>query len=575
MSFRRQFTVYLSSTFNDLALERAAAIEVMRPYAAVLDSCRASDEGVAATCVSDVRKCNLYIGIVAKRYGFCPSMGEQPGDVSITEIEYDSCRAPGQPRIGRLMFLKTRFEEEYSDNPSDRVDAFRKRASAEQQAFPFKEFADLKLALQHAVRFHAETALPGGAMGGPPPRADLLFPVALATLTGTDDAVAARLADPRFHTFDISPADPQWLARFDASARRAQTACLLVTTAGLSRLVQPAAAARVAAAAQIGAAAGRPLTLVLAGVDAAALPADWADAECFGLGADALATTSAASAALDAVYQHLRADQPGLTMLPRLALPYVIIAPTRAEVDSLLAADKHGFDGYADEDDRADRIADLVRLAEAARAAGKEWPESHYAGANREAWHCFGAAQPSIEVLLRIAIERINNAADATRERRLLGDARIVPRAYRLEELLDDRHGSASALLAAIERGGLVLIDELALLHPVLREAAQPLLRAGRTAVVSVSACDPAHSPTRRLIGSRSFMHVGALVTRYVDDQDPRCEVSINSVERLQRWLRLAIPDLTSQGDGSEVRVDLIDKIDGVFMQKKIAAHAR
>lgn len=567
MSSRRQFTVYLSSTFTDLDVERKAAIDIVRRYGIVLDSCRAGEEGVAATCTGDVRKCDLYVGIVAKRYGYRPPAAENPRDLSITEIEYESCRIEGQPRIDRLMFLKTRFDEEFSDQPSARIDAFRDRVAKDQTAFPFKETADLRLALERAVRdasdrFHGEAGLRTGAMGGSAPRPDLLLPVALATVTGTDDALLANLRDPRFLVFDISPAETRWIALLDAQARRAQAICLLVTVAGLTRLAQPDVAARVAGAIGMGAASNRPVTLVLAGADAAALPATWAGAAHFEVAADAL--VKATPATLDSVYQWLRGRQPGLTTLPRLALPYVIVAPTQAEIDSLLATDRHGFDGFDDEFERADRIADLSMMTDAARAASKDWPDGHYAE-KREAWHCFGSRYGSIETLLLASIERINSAAEGTRERRLLRESRIAPRPYRLEELLDDQHGSADALLAAVERGGLVLIDELALLHPRLRAAAKRLLRAGRTAVVSVSACDPAHSPTRRLIGSRSFMHVGALVTRFADEQDPRCEVAVNSVERLQRWWRLAIPDLVALGEQAEARVELVDKVDGLF----------
>jgi hypothetical protein len=60
-------------------------------------------------------------------------------------------------------------------------------------------------------------------------------------------------------------------------------------------------------------------------------------------------------------------------------------------------------------------------------------------------------------------------------------------------------------------------------------------------------------------------MHVGALVSRFADELDPRCELSVNSVERLQRWWRLAIPDLVSAGEGAEASPQLVERVDRLF----------
>jgi len=33
-------------------------------------------------------------------------------------------------------------------------------------------------------------------------------------------------------------------------------------------------------------------------------------------------------------------------------------------------------------------------------------------------------------------------------------------------------------------------------------------------------------------------------VPRFSEGEDPRCEIGLNNVERLQRWLRLILPEL-------------------------------
>ena len=47
-------------------------MKTIAEFARVTKSFRASEEGVVTTCRSDVRKCNLYIGILGQRYGHMP-----------------------------------------------------------------------------------------------------------------------------------------------------------------------------------------------------------------------------------------------------------------------------------------------------------------------------------------------------------------------------------------------------------------------------------------------------------------------------------------------------------------------
>jgi hypothetical protein len=77
--------VYLSSTLADLAPEREVALKTIAEFARVTKSFRAREENVVTTCRGDVRKCNLYIGILDQRYGYMPPVDEgNPEEKSIT-----------------------------------------------------------------------------------------------------------------------------------------------------------------------------------------------------------------------------------------------------------------------------------------------------------------------------------------------------------------------------------------------------------------------------------------------------------------------------------------------------------
>jgi hypothetical protein len=91
--------VYLSSTLNDLALERQAVKEALGGECIVVESYSADERSVRESCQADVAKCDLYIGIIGRRYGFVP-----PGQSrSITELEYEEAR---KCRTPTLVFIK-------------------------------------------------------------------------------------------------------------------------------------------------------------------------------------------------------------------------------------------------------------------------------------------------------------------------------------------------------------------------------------------------------------------------------------------------------------------------------------
>jgi hypothetical protein len=93
--------IYVSSTFADLRDHRKAlslAIRRLGHVDVAMEYYIAEDARPLDRCVRDAGSCDLYLGVFARRYGFCPP-GEQR---SITELEFRAARAAG---IDCLCFL--------------------------------------------------------------------------------------------------------------------------------------------------------------------------------------------------------------------------------------------------------------------------------------------------------------------------------------------------------------------------------------------------------------------------------------------------------------------------------------
>ena len=111
----KTYTVYMSSTLDDLREERQAVKEALGGRAVVKESYGASEQDLIASCMEDVASCDLYIGIIGLRYGYVPAF-KNPDGKSITELEYEA--AGNRPR---LIFLKSPGAV-----AADRADAYNK-----------------------------------------------------------------------------------------------------------------------------------------------------------------------------------------------------------------------------------------------------------------------------------------------------------------------------------------------------------------------------------------------------------------------------------------------------------------
>lgn len=93
--------IYISSTCSDLVEYREAAYDALKRLrydVVAMEDYLATDERPAEKCLNDVAECDIYVGIVAWRYGFIP-----PGETrSITELEYrEACKSG----LSRFIFV--------------------------------------------------------------------------------------------------------------------------------------------------------------------------------------------------------------------------------------------------------------------------------------------------------------------------------------------------------------------------------------------------------------------------------------------------------------------------------------
>ena len=90
--------VFISSTYEDLKKYRQAAIEVMNRYEGTplaMEFFLARTGEPKEVCKKEIKKCDIFVGIYAYRYGFIPK-GEKK---SITQQEYEFAKKIGKDRL--------------------------------------------------------------------------------------------------------------------------------------------------------------------------------------------------------------------------------------------------------------------------------------------------------------------------------------------------------------------------------------------------------------------------------------------------------------------------------------------
>ncbi|MCP5103273.1 MAG: protein kinase, partial [bacterium] len=135
---------YISSTYVDLKKEREAAAQAVRRLghqAIAMEDYVASDRRPADKCLHDVKRCDVYVGIFAWRYGYILD----GYDKSITHLEHETAQKAGIPCLIFLTDNKATWPVEFVTTGEERkrIDQLRNELLKEYNVSFFKNADEL------------------------------------------------------------------------------------------------------------------------------------------------------------------------------------------------------------------------------------------------------------------------------------------------------------------------------------------------------------------------------------------------------------------------------------------------
>jgi Domain of unknown function (DUF4062) len=117
--------VYISSTFRDLREHRSAVALTLRRMGhdvIGMEEYVAEDRRAIARCYEDVQDADIYVLVLAWRYGFTPTE-ENPEALSITQLEYRRAVLIGKPVLAFLVDAEVPWPPSEMDSASANTDA--------------------------------------------------------------------------------------------------------------------------------------------------------------------------------------------------------------------------------------------------------------------------------------------------------------------------------------------------------------------------------------------------------------------------------------------------------------------
>jgi hypothetical protein len=167
-------TVYLSSTYGDLKQHREAVYCILRKLrhdVVAMEDYTAAAEPPLDKCLQDVAAADLYVGVLAWRYGHVPR-NDNAGQLSITELEYRKASEANRPCLLFLLDEGFPWPDSLKDSVTGegeggrRIRALREEVARERLVSFFKtpdQLAGLvSAAVQNALA--SQAGRPGGGL---------------------------------------------------------------------------------------------------------------------------------------------------------------------------------------------------------------------------------------------------------------------------------------------------------------------------------------------------------------------------------------------------------------------------
>lgn len=162
--FSRKKQVYLSSTFLDLRLFRESVKRALEPSGVEVEHMEryaAFDERPLDKCLADVRSCDYYVLIVARRYGFIP-LAQKGNNLSITQLEYEEAIRHKRPCFAFLLADNVEWPAEFTDAgwPAESIPvrAFRAAVGERHGTATFQNPEDLSTKVLQAIAAHSSAS---------------------------------------------------------------------------------------------------------------------------------------------------------------------------------------------------------------------------------------------------------------------------------------------------------------------------------------------------------------------------------------------------------------------------------
>jgi hypothetical protein len=523
---------YLSSTYADLEKYRRRAYQELRNLGfdvLAMEDYGAADERPIDRCLADVERSDLYVGIFAHRYGFIPD-AENPERRSITELEYRHAVDKNIPRLIFQVPADAKWERKFDDAITGEGDRGKRISNLREELAKnrlLKEFAtpdELSAAVASGasrwLRDRQEissTRVNPSQPAAPHPR-ELLFDLLILHAPSDGDSAAA-LAEAlpwkvtRSET-GLVAASTDDLKDLDRLAASARSAAVLLSPSALTILAEDPERSRRA----LGLARDRTGELFAVALEK--VSSDVTDAwELSSVIGPAPATDGHGSSSLAYRLNLALAERLPDLEVPLVGLPVVFVAMTATEAASLLA-------------DPPEPVGALLDRADGSKAT---WAARY--GQTRSAWRPFAGVGETIEQVLSAAVARVNQDANRLRGRTI----RLQP--YRLDALMQDLD-MWPIYRDIARRGCLVVVDELSLFHPGVRQAfvGSPLRDGDQVAFVTLSPFDPTVGSPLAGIREQLDEYLVQAARRFGEVFDPLCEMGVPERRRLDRWLYRSLP---------------------------------